>query len=392
MFDDTPLVMVEDADVLREVARKLASKKVIGVDTESDSFYSYREKVCLLQISDDEADYVIDPLVVEDLSPLAPVMADPSIVKILHGADYDVVCLKRDFGFEFRTIFDTLIAAQLLGAPRVGLADLINDHFGIKLDKLFQRHNWSLRPLRDEHVEYARGDTHWLLALREILMRRLRKDGRLRHLREECRLVEKREWKARPFDPDGFLDIRKSDGLDDTGKRVLRRLYLYRNAQAEKQNRPTFKVIPDAVLLKLASARPTSSREFDKLIPSKTAMKRRYGKGMLDAVLAGLEDDQPIPKRRKKSSRRSSSQPKPRLRGRAAERAMAELKAWRNKLIESSNRYTPFTTASNSVLKAIASVRPSTLEELERMPDVRRWQVRDFGEQILAVLDKVDPG
>jgi ribonuclease D len=383
--------MVEDAESLREVAAKLAAAPVIGVDTESDSFYSYKEKVCLLQISDDSADYVIDPLEISDLSPLAPVMADPNIVKILHGADYDVVCLKRDFGFEFRNVFDTLIAAQLLGAPRVGLGDLINDHFGIKLDKLYQRYNWSLRPLGPEHVDYARGDTHWLLALRELMLRRLRAAGRIRHLREECNLVQKRVWKGREFDPDGYLDIRKSDGLDDTGKRVLRRLYLYRNTQAERQNRPTFKVIPDAVLLRLSHHRPTTSREFERIVSGKTAMKRRYGKGMLTAIESGLDDDFDIPARRKKSNRRRKGQPRNRLRGRAAERAMAELKTWRNDLIASSRQYSPFTTASNSVLKSIASSWLKTLEELEQVPDVRRWQVRDYGEEILAILDRIDP-
>ena len=393
MFEHTPLVMVEDAKELRRVAERLSTKRVIGVDTESDSFYSYKEKVCLVQISDDEADYVIDPLAVSDLSPLAPVMADPDVVKILHGADYDVVCLKRDFGFEFRNLFDTLIAAQLLGLPRVGLADLINANFGIKLDKLYQRHDWSRRPLRTEHVEYARGDTHWLLALRSNFLRKLRRAGRIRHLREECKLIEKREWKGREFDPDGYLSIRGSEKLDDTGKRVLRRLYLYRDGEARKMNRPTFKVIPDSVLVKLAGRRPEGRDALDKAIPSKSAMKRRHAKGLVQAVRDGLEDDFPIPDKRKKKrgGRRPKNQPRPRLRGRAAERAMAELKAWRNELIDSGQGYTPYTTASNSVLKAIASVRPSTLDELRKVPDVRRWQVRDYGEEILAILDKVDP-
>ncbi|MFT4623563.1 MAG: ribonuclease D [Myxococcota bacterium] len=392
MFGDTPLIMVEDAEELRRVAAILDRASVIGVDTESDSFYSYTEKVCLLQISDSEADYIIDPLRVRDLSPLAPIMADPSVVKILHGADYDVVCLKRDYGFEFHNLFDTLIAAQLLGAPRVGLGDLINDNFGIKLDKLYQRHNWSLRPLREEHLEYARGDTHWLLALRELMLRKLRRSHRVRHLKEECGLIEKREWKGRTFDSDGYLDIKQSGGLSDTGKRVLRRLYLYRNGQAEKMNRPTFKVIPDTVLVRLAEKQPTGTRELDRAIPSKSAMKRRHAAGLLDAVREGLEDDFEIPARRKpKKGRRKPAGSRPRLRGRAAEKAMADLKAWRNDLIQSGRGYTPFTTASNTVLKAIASSRPTTLEELSEVPDVRRWQVRDFGDEFLAILDKVDP-
>ena len=189
MFDLTPLVHVTDPEALADVANTLAEARVIGVDTESDSFYSYQERVCLIQLSDAHADYIIDPLAVEDLSALAPIMANPDIVKVLHGADYDIVCLRRDFSFAFVNVFDTLIASQLLGFERIGLADLIGRFFGHEIDKQYQRHDWSRRPLLPEHIEYARGDTHFLLALREIMERKLTHAGRSRHMEEECALV-----------------------------------------------------------------------------------------------------------------------------------------------------------------------------------------------------------
>ena len=144
--------MVEDFETMAKVAEKLCCSPVIGIDTESDSFYHYREKVCLIQFSDAENDYIVDPLVIEDLSPLASVISDPNVVKVLHGADYDVVCLRRDFGFQFKNVFDTLIAAQLIGLPRFGLSDLVETYFGYAMDKSFQRYNWSKRPLLDEHL------------------------------------------------------------------------------------------------------------------------------------------------------------------------------------------------------------------------------------------------
>ena len=165
--------MVEDEEALDRMVRTLQDAPVIGIDTESDSSYSYQEKVCLIQLSDGHRDYVIDPLAVPDLSSLAPILEDPGVVKILHGADYDIVCLKRDFEFAIHNLFDTLIAAQLLGLERIGLADLIGRYFGIEIEKKYQRHDWSRRPLKPEHIEYARGDTHWLLALREILTDKL---------------------------------------------------------------------------------------------------------------------------------------------------------------------------------------------------------------------------
>lgn len=393
MFEDTPLVMVEDEATFRDVVEKLGHASVIGLDTESDSSYAYQERVCLVQLSDGDTDYIIDPLEVTDLSPLAPLLADPSIVKVLHGADYDIVCLDRDHDLHFRGLFDTLIAAQLLGMERIGLADLIERFFGIGLDKVYQRHNWRLRPLEPEHVDYARGDTHFLLALHEIMVPRLRRMGRLRHLREECRILQRRQWTQREFDPEGWQDIKKATDLDDAGMRVLRRLYLYRDKQARKLDRPVYKVIPDAVLIDLARRRPETDDELSNMFKRRSALKRRHGTALLRAITAGLDDEQPT--LRKSSRKRPTKKPKTslrtRLRGRQAERVMASLKQWRNDLVENDPTLTPYTVASNATLKWIASMRPYNLEELQQVPEVRRWQVRDFGEEILALLDQLAP-
>ncbi len=392
MFGDTPLIMVEDAETLRQVADKLARQPVIGIDTESDSFYHYQEKVCLIQFSDMEQDYIVDPLSIDDLGPLAQVLQQRSTCKVLHGGDYDVVCLRRDFDFRIRNMFDTMIAAQMLGMERIGLADLIGEHYGVEIDKQYQRHNWAARPLLHEHLEYARGDTHWLISLREILTRRLRRAGRLGHVREECLLLEKRQWQRAGFDPDGYLFLKQASDLDDRAKRVLRRLYLYRDTQAREMDRPSFKVMPDSVLLAVARNQPTDGAALDALFQRKTSMKRRHGQSIVQAVRQGIQDDYEIPRqRRKKKKTRKKPKRPPVLTGRSAERVMAALKSWRNQLVKSRSDLNVFTVASNSVLTNIARYRPTTLQELAEVPDVRRWQVSDFGEEILAVLDRVNP-
>jgi len=389
VYDETPLVMVEDAEALERMIRQLERSSVIGIDTESDSSYAYQEKVCLIQISDADTDFIIDPLRVKDLSSLGPILADPSVTKVLHGADYDIVCLKRDFGFVIRGVFDTLIAAQLLGMERIGLADLIDRFFGIELDKQYQRHNWALRPLLPEHLEYARGDTHWMPALRELVLVHLRRVGRLRHMREECQLLEQREWGGRTQDPDAWLDMKGIEKLDDSQKRVLRRLYQYREGEASRMNRPVYKVIPNEVLIEVAEASPSSMDDLDELFRNKHAMKRRHGSALIKAVNQGLDDDQPIPKRQRTERPRRGI--RSRLNGRQADKVFADLKEWRTQVLAQRRDVTAFTVASNSVLKAIASVRPISIEELGRIPDVRRWQVRDWGEEILAVLDRSAP-
>ena len=395
MFDDTPLLIVEDDEGVAAVAARFRGKHIIGVDTESDSMHHYQEKVCLLQFSDDEGDVIVDPLAVDDLSPLGEVLADPSIIKVLHGADYDVTCLARDYNWRIRNLFDTLFAAQFLGIPKIGLADLIERYFGIPVDKKFQRHDWSHRPLEPEHILYARGDTHYLLALHSILRRRLRQVGRLAHQREECGVLARRTIEVRGFNPDDYLNLRGADQLDDTELRVLRRLYLFRDDEARRLDRPTYKVMHDDVLIQLARHKPTSVAALDRAIAGKHGLKRRYGRDIVAQIADGVEDDFKIPdapsKRRKRAARLADAAPPARLSGALADEVHEALKTWRNRVVDSSPLHSPNTTFSNHELKAISRARPVSLEELAALPGLRAWQVRDHGEAVLAVLERVAP-
>jgi ribonuclease D len=394
MFEDTPLWIIERQAEIPRLVERLQKATVLAVDTESDSMYRYQEKVCLIQFTDTEGDIILDPLKAPDLTALRPIFADRRIVKVFHGSDYDVVSLKRDFGFQTRNLFDTLIAAQFLGLEGLGLADLIGRYFGEHLDKKYQRHNWSERPLLEEHLEYARGDTHWLPALREILDRALRRAGKLRHHREECRYIERRKWTRKPFDPEGWVRIKRTGHLDDDARRVLRELYAYRDGQARLLDRPPYKVIGDSLLIDVATKRPATRDSLDRVLPRQSAMKRRHAGSLVDAVRRGLVDKRPLPtaasNKRDEEEVILPSVPA-RLTGRNAERVFLALKDWRNHLTEGPNGVTPFSVASNAVLKVIARARPLDLDELAGLPEVRRWQVRDHGEEILKVLDKHAP-
>ncbi len=386
-LDETPLWMVDDPETLARMAERLMASRVVAIDTESDSFHHYQEKVCLIQFSDLDTDYILDPLAVPDLSPLAPLFASPDIVKVFHGADYDIVSLKRDFGFEIRNLFDTMISAQHLGLPAVGLAYLILEFFGIEVDKKYQRHDWAERPLLEEHIEYARGDTHYLLAIREILTSRLDRRGRLPRVLEECVRLEKREWEGRSFDPDGYLRVKGSVVLDDAGKRVLRRLWLLRDQDARRLDRPPFKVIPDPVLVDLARVKPRTEGELDRLFAGgKQGLRRKFGSQFVEAVKLGLQDDFPIPKPKPKQSGGPA-----RLTGAVAEKAVVALKNWRNDVVAANPGTQAVAVISNASLKSLVRSRPRDLEELALVPDVRQWQVAAYGEQLLAVLDSVVP-
>lgn len=380
MFKNTPLIMVEDAETLRSVVDLLRNEPAIAVDTEADSLHHYQEKLCLIQISDPWRDIIVDPLKVPDLSPLAEIFANPAQVKVLHGADYDVVSLKRDFRIETRNIFDTMLASQFLGFPHIGLADLIERFFGIEIDKRFQRHDWASRPLLPEHLDYARGDTHWLLALREIMSYKLEKVGRLDHVIEECRLVETREWGGRAADPTvDFLRVRGSNTLDEHGLKVLRALVVYRDDQARALDRPAFKVIPDDRLLELAARRPRSQDDLAGVVKPGTPLHRRHASALLDAVQRGLEDATPLPDRRRPETKRAP------VAAGGGERLLGPLKEWRNRVV-SALGYNPAVVANNTLLKEVARLAPITLDELAAVPGVRAWQLRDFGEQIVEVV------
>ena len=386
-MEDTPLVMVESDQELVDICGQLSEAAVLGVDTESDSMYSYKEKVCLIQLSDAHRDVIVDPLKVADMSPLGELLADPDTVKIFHGADYDVVCMHRDYGFRIRNLFDTMIAAQLLELPKIGLGDLVERFFGVTLDKQYQRHDWSKRPLLPEHVEYARGDTHFLLALREILHRKLGQTDRMGPATEEFQLLELREWSGRTVDGDGWLRVKRTGHLDAKQKRVLRAVWRFRDELAEKSNRPPYKVIPDRVLIQLAEQQPSDLDGLGRIARRTSNMVKRHGEGMLAAVAEGLASKEPVPTKAKpRNPGRPSSQ---RHSSRETEKLFTQLKEWRKRY--TSQHGVPLVlTASNAQLKAVAGFRPQDLEELASLDEIRNWQVERIGEALLAGVTRFE--
>jgi ribonuclease D len=382
MFGKTPLVMIEDDAALLEMVSAVRGAPVVGIDTEADSFHSYQEKVCLVQLSDLQTDYIIDPLSIEDMSPIGEITADPKTVKVLHGADYDIVSMKRDFGCTFVNVFDTMISAQFLGFERVGLADLIRKFFGHTIDKKYQRHDWSKRPLLPEHLDYARGDTHWLPAIRELLLIHLRRANRLDAVAEECELVSHRVWQGRTHSEADFLRVKGAKTLSEEQQRVLRAVWGYRDKQAAAANRPAFKLIPDPFLLSLAKSMPVSDGELAKMARRGSSMIRRHGPALLKAVAEGMADERPIPEiPRPQRSRTVRSGP-------GIDRYLLPLKEWRNARVQRTG-VAPVAVANNTLLKEISRLVPSDLDALADVPGIRRWQIADFGEELLDVVKQV---
>lgn len=261
----SPVAVIESQDDLSKLIGSLQHAAHIAVDTESNSFYAYYNRICLIQVSTEDQDYIIDPLALSDLGELAEVLANPDVEKIFHAAPNDVAGLKRDFKFQVRNVFDTAIAAKILGYQQLGLARILNEHFGVSLNKKWQRHDWGRRPLRQEQLDYARLDTHYLIPLRHRLAAELRERQLWDSAQEAFEKVCSQEVHEKSFRASDFLHICGAKSLDVEGKRVLKALYLFREHEARRRDRAPFRILTNETLLKLALQRPTSMQDFSKI-------------------------------------------------------------------------------------------------------------------------------
>ena len=281
-------LLVADAAALEQLVATLVREPAIGVDTESNSLFAYRERVCLIQFSTPTEDFILDPLAFDDLNSLAPLFADPRQQKIFHASEYDVICLKRDYNFQFSNMFDTMVAARTLGWPQLGLAAILETHYGLRMNKRFQRADWGLRPLTPELLDYARLDTRFLVRLRDILMAELAAKGRLLEAQEEFARLERVAGAGNGVNPNAFWRINGARDLPPAQAGVLRELHEYRERQAERADRPPFKVMSDQTLLAIAHSGPNSLGDLERL-PGMTAQQiRRHGATLLKAVRRGL--------------------------------------------------------------------------------------------------------
>lgn len=276
--------VVADAAALGSLAERLRAEPVVAIDTESNSFHVYRERVCLIQVSTRSEDFVVDPLAV-DVRPLGAVLCDGRVT-VLHGADYDVRCLKREYGWALPSLFDTMVAARRLGRTGLGLSALVEGHFGVRLSKANQRSDWGRRPLSREQVAYAALDTHYLLPLYDLLAGELATRGALDEARREFGRIAAVEPREKVFDPEGWRHMKGARELDPAGREVLRALWIAREERARGEDRPPFKVLAEQTMIELARRRPRAQEELGRFPGVTPSVLRRLGGAILAAVAA----------------------------------------------------------------------------------------------------------
>ena len=370
--------LITTADELAVVAKRLQTKKRVAFDTESDSLFHYREKVCLIQIATDSDVWLVDPLASGDLSALAPIFSSKKIEKVFHGADYDIACLKRDFGFKFNNLFDTMIAAQFLGREAWGLSALVHAELGISLQKSAQLADWSQRPIPEKMRLYAQEDVAHLIKLRDRLAADLDGAGRMAWLRDECEALSRRERLGNGnTNTNGFLRIKGAKGLAPRELGVLRELHQFRERWAEQLDRPPFKVIGNGALIEIARRKPVGRRPLLNIKGVSRLLADRYGKDLIAAVTRGLDlaaDKLPVvppaPRR-------------PRVHARLDR--VARLRAWR-KQQASSLRLDEGVFLSQNLIRSLADVAPKTRKDMERVDGLRQWRIDSFGDDLLRVL------
>jgi ribonuclease D len=370
--------IIDNGPDLARLAVNLAREPLIAFDTESNSLYAYRERVCLIQVSTRTADYVIDPFGIDSLAPLGPILADPQIEKVFHAAEYDLMCMKRDYGFTFNNIFDTMFAARIIGRKHFGLGALIEEFFNLPVDKRYQRADWSARPLPQEQLQYAQQDTHYLPQIRDFLLAELTEKNRVAEAREIFEALTQVPAAEPHFDPDGYWRINGSQDFSRRQMAVFRELYLWRNTTAEQQDVPPFKVMGDAGLLALAQALPTSATEMFKIRELAAHQVRRYAADLLKAIDAGFEA--PLPRRPERPR-----PPDPEIQAR-----FDALHNWRKKRAAERGVESDIILSKESMW-AMARNPPADLADLASVPGLGPFRRDEYGEQLLHVVATAQP-
>jgi ribonuclease D len=351
----------------------------VAVDTEGASFHRFVDRIYLLQMSTRDSTAVLDPLAIGKPAALGRILESDAIEKVFHDADYDLRLLHQDYGWNTRRLFDTRVAAQLLGIRAFGLAALLERSFGLKLDKKHQRADWSMRPLPRDMLDYASQDTMYLLELRDRLAAELESAGRWSWAAEEFERLEGTRWEQPEGEDTGYMRIKGARDLDRRELAIFRELVRFRDGIARELDRATFRVAGNEALFAVAKERPQT---LDALVSIKgvpRGIAERRGAEMLAAVRRGMEvpEDQ-LPKfpRAPRWDRDADFDNRVNALRTAREEAAQRL------------GLDPGFLCAREKLETIARKRPQTLEELAEVPDLRRWQIEVLGPAFLKALAK----
>lgn len=367
---------LDTTDVVTRHLESIRGTHELALDTEGASFHRFIDRIYLLQLSTRTSHAIIDPLPVGKPPILGELLEDPTVEVVFHDADYDLRLLHQDYGWRVTHIFDTRIAAQLLGLKAFGLAALLERYFGVKLDKKHQRADWSMRPLSQDMLDYAALDTLHLLALKDRMRDDLKKAGRLAWAEEEFKRLEGTRWEDE--DPGlAFLRMKGARDLDRRQLAHLRELFAWRNSIASQLDRATFRVASNEMLIAIAQAAPASAADLAAIKAVPPPIRQRHAADLLDAVKRAAAVPEPDLPRFARTQRWDRD---------------PDFDARVNRLKEVRDAaavrldFDPGVLCSRERLEAMARLQPKTIEALQQVDGLRRWQIAELGEAFLKAL------
>ncbi len=381
-------ILVQHPREFAEMMVHLRLQSLLAVDTESDSFYRYTPRVCLIQISspvsphidnpEEMVDYLVDPLRLNTIAPLGELLADPAVEVILHAAENDILLLHRDFDFTTTNVFDTQLAARILGRSGVGLAAMLEDEFGVLSDKSMQRTDWGRRPLTPQQMTYAQMDTHYLPALRRRQIERLQEAGRWQEAQDAFQWLEAIRY-AEPQESRTVWSMKgtRDVDLDQTG--VLEELWIWREETARRLDRPPFRIMNDSVLIALTQQRPATLPELGKIPGLSGNQRDRFGRELLQALQRGYK--RPLPSL-------PVFTPRPeQLLDNNDQKLFQALRQWRSQTAQARS-VDPDIVFSNDILLQVVAKKPASLAALQTIPAIGPWKAETYGPALLSLIER----
>lgn len=372
-----PPILVETADAWRACLSHLNQQQELAVDMESNGLHAYRERVCLIQVSSPGQDYLIDPLRLSNIDGFGELMADPAVAKIFHAAEYDLLSMKRDYCWSFANLFDTMLAARILGWRKIGLGNILKQEFDVIVDKRFQRANWGRRPLSPEQIAYARKDTHYLIPLRRKLEAKLEAAGRLAEATDSFQRLTEVVPVHRCFSADSFWGLLNGRSqLAPQQHAVLRELFVFREHEAQRRDRPPFKILGNRTLIELAEELPHHLDEIQGIYGMTPRVISRYGRQLIKIIRRGMRLPPP---------ERPAHQPRP------PEAVLARfdaLMSWRKARADKRGVESDI-IVSRKALWELAVRDPKDAAALEPIRLLGGWQRKTYGDEILQLLKQL---
>lgn len=368
-------VFINNLGALQKYAREWQGD-ILAVDTEANSMYAYYTRVCLIQLSTREMDYILDPLPFDAaaLQPFGDLLANPAVEKVFHAAEYDLIGLRRDYNFVVNNVFDTSLAVRLCGHKAFALNDVLQTYFNVTLDKRHQLDDWSERPIPSQRLLYAQRDTHYLIPLRDLLRQQLIETGHWEEAQEVFADLAHISVKEAQFDPEGYWKIGRPSALSRRQMAILRELYLVRDEAARRENLPPVKVISNPALVEMSRIAPTHMRDLPSIRGLSERQVRLYGEVLLSAIGRGLHAPLPRP-------------PVEAPLDPVLVDHYTQLQNWRKGRAVARDLDASLIVPRTSLWE-MARLKPQTLEEIAAIPGFGPWRIRQYGAELLTLMSR----